>query len=381
MVFALFLPSDKNANAMKNHWILWAALALPLSCQELFDKEEGEGELRWSFSEKYEPSTKATSQELPDTNDFRLEVKDASGSILYSGPYGESPESMLVKAGAYTVTALSGEFTKPQFDAPQWGDTQQVLVEADRTATAVLSCHQMNAGIRLRIQPNFLTVYPKASMFVKSDAGKLLYSYSEKRIAYFPPSDVSVVMSNEGKDETLITRKLAARQILTVGISAPETEEELKSSGPRITISIDTTRVWNYEHYTIGDEDTGGQQGGGEDDLDKALGIGQARTAIGSEGVWVYGYIVGGDLTSSANGMKQKAPFTSRTNLALGTRASITDKSSCLSVNLLKGEIRDAINLVDHPEMLGKRIYLKGDIVSAYYGIPGLKNVTAYVLK
>ena len=139
--------------------------------------------------------------------------------------------------------------------------------------------------------------------------------------------------------------------------------------------------MWNYEHYVIGDEDTGGQQGGGEDDLDKALGIGQARTAIGKEGVWVYGYIVGGDLTSSANGMKQKAPFTSRTNLALGSRASTTDKSSCLSVNLLKGEIRDAINLVDHPELVGTRIYLKGDIVSAYYGIPGLKNVTAYVLK
>ena len=79
--------------------------------------------------------------------------------------------------------------------------------------------------------------------------------------------------------------------------------------------------------------------------------------------------------------MKQKAPFTSRTNLALGSRASTTDKSSCLSVNLLKGEIRDAINLVDHPELVGTRIYLKGDIVSAYYGIPGLKNVTAYVLK
>ena len=158
MVFALILPSDKNANAMKNLWILCAALALPVSCQELFDKDEGEGELRWSFSAKYEPSTKAASQELPDTNDFRLEVKDASGSILYSGPYGESPESMLVKAGTYTVTALSGEFTSPKFDAPQWGDTQQVLVEPDRTAIPKPPCSSNP------MRENCCTAIPKSGL-------------------------------------------------------------------------------------------------------------------------------------------------------------------------------------------------------------------------
>ena len=40
--------------------------------------------------------------------------------------------------------------------------------------------------------------------------------------------------------------------------------------------------------------------------------------------------------------------------------------------------MRDALNLVDHPGLLGKKVYLKGDLQEAYYGIPGIKNLTEY---
>ena len=52
-----------------------------------------------------------------------------------------------------------------------------------------------------------------------------------------------------------------------------------------------------------------------------------------------------------------------------------------LSVELKKGELRDEVNLVDNPENLGRIIYLKGDLVEAYYGIPGIKNVTDYLIE
>ena len=47
-----------------------------------------------------------------------------------------------------------------------------------------------------------------------------------------------------------------------------------------------------------------------------------------------------------------------------------------MSVKLPKGDVRAAINLVDHPEILGRKIYLKGDLIAAYYGIPGIENIT-----
>ena len=47
------------------------------------------------------------SAEIPDTNDFILKVSDAGGKVLYEGAYGESPESLLVDAGSYTVAIRS----------------------------------------------------------------------------------------------------------------------------------------------------------------------------------------------------------------------------------------------------------------------------------
>ena len=86
-----------------------------------------------------------------------------------------------------------------------------------------------------------------------------------------------------------------------------------------------------------------------------------------------------GDLSSSSASFS--TPFKSRTNLLLGTRSSSSDKGSCLSVQLLKGDIRDALNLVDNPDILGTQIFLKGDIVESYYGIPGIQNITEYEIK
>jgi hypothetical protein len=57
------------------------------------------------------------------------------------------------------------------------------------------------------------------------------------------------------------------------------------------------------------------------------------------------------------------------------------DKDACLSVQLPSGSLRNALNLVDNPDLLGRKICLKGDIVEAYYGIPGIKNLTEYELQ
>ena len=106
------------------------------------------------------------------------------------------------------------------------------------------------------------------------------------------------------------------------------------------------------------------------------MSVFEARDSAGKDDVWVCGYVVGGDLTSSSASFK--SPFESRTNILLGPRSSTVDKSVCLSVQLPAGEVRDALNLVDNPSLLGKRICVKGDIVSAYYGIPGVKNTVEY---
>ena len=74
------------------------------------------------------------------------------------------------------------------------------------------------------------------------------------------------------------------------------------------------------------------------------------------------------------------SPFKSSTNLLLGPRSVVLDRESCIAVQLPDNEVRAALNLVDHPGLLGKRVALKGNVVGSYFGLCGLKNTVEYVL-
>lgn len=366
---------------MRNVFSYRAALAavivsafLPVySCSRGADSQsESEGYIRLSFPEDmYKAALEKT--DLPDTNDFILDIRNSSGESVYSGLFGDSPETLTVPPGSYTVSVRSSEFEKPRFSSPQYGDEQCVLVPSEGVVNVRLECRQINSGIRLKISPDFLTAYPDGVLFVSSADGRLMYGYTERRIAYFRPGSVSVVLSDGGKENVLMTRSLSGQEILTVNVSVsdPSPGEDLDGA---ISVSIDTTRIWNEEDIVIGD--TGQDKG---DDPDNAMSVAQARSSVGAEDVWVYGYIVGGDLSRTS--MSFSAPFSSDTNLALAVRSSVSSKESCISVSLPSGEIRDVLNLVDHPDNLGRRVSIKGDVVESYFGIVGLKNVTGYRMK
>jgi len=345
-----------------------AGLLFLASC-EAFIPERPQGRLFLRFLDGTFPLTRTVS-EIPDTNDFLLSVTDSEGAEVYNGRYGDSPVSFSLPPGTYTVSAVSCDFTTPRFSAPQYGDHQVVTVVPGEDCRAGLVCRQLNSGVKLNVAPDFLTSYPNGSLFLKNDDGRLLYGYREKRIAYFRPGSVSLVLSNGRTDETVLTRVLESREILVLNLSAPG-GASLGSSG--IKVAVDTSRQWVSEEYTIGQEDQRGS------DVSNAYGIAQARANPGLEDVWVCGYIVGGDLSSSSASFSP--PFDSRTNIVLGSRSSVTDRSYCLSVQLQKGNIRDALNLVDNPDILGRYVCLRGDIVDAYYGMPGIRDITEYRFK
>ena len=341
------------------------------ACEDFsMKKDAGPGELRWLLDPG--PLTKSQA-EMPDTNDFLLTIQDAQGKTLYEGCYGDSPESLQVSPGSYTVSVESVSFTSPAFARPQYGDRQVVVVQAGQSVTVRLVCSLLNAGIRLQIASGFLDAYPDGVLYVKQDDVRLKYLYREDRIAYFLPGPVSVILYNEGQDQTLFTRTLSAREILTVKLSVPVPAE---LGSPSIQIAVDTTKTWSQYAYEIGGS---GGSGDGTEEQD-ALSVGGAADHIGENGVWVYGYIVGGDLTSAGSSVKT-SDITKSTHLALADRSSVTAKASCLAVELPKGSIRDALNLVDHPDLIGTRVCLKGNLVESYFGTVGLKSTSDFLLK
>lgn len=340
------------------------------SCNLLGGIPSAEGELRIAFARGQELLTRS-GLEIPDTSDFLLTVKDSKGAIVYDGTYGASPESLFLKPGSYTVSIVSEEFSRPAFSLPQFGDVQCVVVSAGDVVSLKLMCRQLNSGIRLRIDSGFLSRYPDGALLLKSNFGRLMYGYAEKRIAYFAPGNISLILADGGTDQVLLTKTLEAQEILDlkVMVSSSGGSSTESADAPGITVVTDTTRVWLSDEYVIGGTSSDG----------KILSVSDARSMAGETDVVVCGYIVGGDLTSSSASFSK--PFSSRTNILIGPRSSTSDKSSCLSVQLPAGDIRDDLNLVDNPGLLGRKICLRGDIVDAYYGIPGMKNITEYELQ
>lgn len=342
-----------------------AAFLGVVSCESALSSETGEGELRISFESLVDPEVRAVT-EIPDTSDFLLSVANSAGTSMYEGKYGDCPESMKVAAGNYIVSVRSGDFEKPAFASPQYGDSQCVVVEKDGIVNVGLVCRQLNSGIRLSIAPAFLTAYPDGVLFLKAAEGRLMYSYSEKRVAYFKPGPVSLILNRSGKDEVLMTRELAPQEILVLGVGVSNVQSS--SEGKGLTISVDTTRTWISDRLTIGE----GTVNSGVSP-EKALTVAQARTMSPLNDVWVSGYIVGGDLTSASGAFEE--PFKSRSNLILGPRSTTSDRNSCIAVQLSAGSLRDELNLVDNPSLLGRKVCLRGDLVSSYFNLTGLKNL------
>ena len=341
-----------------------AAVAAALSCSDFLTSGSGTGELSWKISDQDYVATRGAS-EVPDTNEFILKVCNSSGKVLYEGKYGDSPDRMMLQEGSYSVSVRSSVFREPSFSAPLYGDDQVAVVRKGGKNCICLHCTMLNSGLRLRVGKEFSDSCPGGNILVQSAGGALSYSFEERRTGYFMPGKVSVSLHSAIEDKLLVTRTLSAREVLDLGLSSSAVD------GDGLSVEVDTSKTWINEDFP-GEELSPGSDPG------HALSIIQATASAGLTGVWVKGYIVGGDLTSAGSSMNTGPVFTKDTHLAIASRSSVLDKASCLSVELKKGPVRDALNLVGNPELLGRCVYVKGDIVESYYGIPGVKNVTEY---
>lgn len=294
--------------------------------------------------------------------DFILDITDSKGKSYYSGLYGDSPEEISVPAGAYTVRIVSEEFDEPRYDSPQWGDEQVLSVKSGERVSAKLYCTQLNSGVALLPDKSFQDRFPSGTLYLKGNGGTLMASYGEKRTAFFKPGKLEVSLKTSQGEEELFSRTLSGGSILKMRLSASE-----GSSAKGIEVQVDSTREYIYEDYVYG---TGG------DDSTRAYNVLEAREIGETKGVWVQGFIVG--VATGTGHLSFDAPFTKETNIALGLRANTKDKDYCLTIELKSGTVRESLNLASNPGLQGRQVYIKGDLVSAYFGIPGLKNISEF---
>ncbi len=321
------------------------------------------GTISLSFAEPLSaaPSTRAFAY---DTNAFLLTVSSSTGDTLYHGAYGNRPEELSVRNGTYEITAVSCPFAAPAFDTPQYGDRQIVIVSNGQNVQVGLYCKLMNAGVKFTFADSFRAQYGYGHLLLRGPTGELPYRLQETRTAWFPPGNVNVNFVEGAEETPLFNRVLNAgeRHELTLNASSDKA-----SAG--FSIRVDTTSTVVRENIIIGPE----YPSGDGKTMETAWDVTTAAAHPGDT-VWVWGYIVGGDLTASA--VKFDPPFEKSSNLAIAASASERDRADCFSVELSRAAIRNSLNLVDHPENLGRKVFLYG-IISTYFSLPGLKSVTA----
>ena len=334
------------------------------SCDYFFPQEEGR--MMVFFSRESYLATKASDQ-VPDTNSFILSITAANGRTVYDGLYGSAPQPIMANPGTYNIKVSSSQEDAPAFSNPIYGDEQTVVVEPGGESVTRLLCQQVNSGVKISFDPAITDRDPEASVNITSGESLLVYKAGESRIAYFPPGMTHFDLLMGQQSTPLLDRALRAREILCLNVHAP-----VQTSGG-VSVSVDTSRIWTSEEVVPGS--SGGTTG---DDKSSALDVWSARQGAGLRDVWVYGYIVGGDLSSSK--ASYAPPFSSRTNILLSSKAVASGREGCLSVQLQQGDIRDALNLVDNPGLLGRQVFLKGNLVPSYYGLPGLQGLSEYAL-
>ncbi|WP_141201674.1 DUF6359 domain-containing protein [Paludifilum halophilum] len=92
----------------------------------------------------------------------------------------------------------------------------------------------------------------------------------------------------------------------------------------------------------------------------------------------VEGYIVGTSSSTSALGEGRfESPFSVRTNLLLADDPKEREMDRLLPVQLPNHDVRKHLNLDDHPEHLGKKVRVSGEL-SPYFAVPGLRSASSY---
>lgn len=326
--------------------------------------------LNLSIRQENTIATKAGGMAMPDTNSFVLQITNAAGEYVYYGRYDARPEVISVPAGAYSLSIVSEEFDAPDWDSPVYGDAVNVVAASGESVNVDFLCKMLNAGLRVKMTERYIVKYP-GTLTVSQEHGSLDYTSTENRFGYFDAGNATFsAVASDGSSQQLFSKQLTAGQMLTLTLDAGSSDSQSK-----ITVTVDTTAT--YLSQTIMVDQYRNAQGDG---LSQETAFSVAEAALHpEENVWVWGYIVGGDLSSTAT--NYEGPFTKNSNLAIAASPACRTRSECMAVELASGsDIRTAVNLVDNPQMLGCKIYIQGTVKDSYFGMTGLKNVKAFAL-
>lgn len=299
-----------------------------------------------------------------EIDDFILSIYDMKDHLLVRETIGNLPEQVTLPADRYKVTVYSMEFTDPKFDTPCFSGETEIEIAADETKEIHLTCTQINAGIKILWSNEFAEAYSTYQAEVRSGSARLVYSSVETRTGYFLPGTVTLHISADGQEMHGGSIFLNAKDMVNA------TLRPVATSSGALSVSLTIDETINERNLDIFPDPAG------ENSQDNPYNIAKAIERQGGTEVWVEGYIVGSK-PSSGWEFTNSATWQA-SNIVLADNADETDSYKCIPVELpSSGSIRNSLNLPANPELLKKKILIRGNLL-VYHSRPGLRNITAY---
>ena len=298
-----------------------------------------------------------------DTNSFILAIYSTGGEKIYEGRYGDRPQEISVTPGGYEIGLYSRKFNPPVLDTPVFGEEHTIVVTDNEQVRVSFMCRQMNAGVRLTFTDDFKKKFPGDGVYLKQGEKELPYRYAQSKYAYVSTAPFLISYRYGSKDTVLLEKSLEAGQMVTMKLSYNAS----RTSASVFKMKVDTTREWLGMNCNIGLKIPAG-----------AVTIEEAKNMVGEKNIKVFGYVFGGDPTTTT--VRVGPPFSSRTSMVIAPSMSERNRNNMMVVELPSGEIRDGLNLVVNPENLGRPVVVTGTIVQSYYGYTGIKGTKSYTL-
>lgn len=298
-----------------------------------------------------------------DTNSFILTIYSTEGEKIYDGRYGERPQEISVDPGGYEVGLYSKRFNPPALDSPVFGEEHTIVVSENEQAQVSFMCRQVNAGLKLTFAENFREKFPGDGVWLKQGEKSLMYEYDTDKYAYVSTEPFQISYKNGNKDTLLLEKSLEAGQMLAMKLSYNAS----RTSASVFKVEVDTTREWLGLNYNVGLKVPSG-----------AVTIQEAKSMIGEKNVKVFGYVFGGDPSTTT--VRVGPPFKSKSTIVIAPSMTERNRNNMMVVELPSGDVRDGLNLVVYPQNLGRPVVVTGTIVQSYYGYVGVKSTKSYTL-
>lgn len=152
----------------------------------------------------------------------------------------------------------------------------------------------------------------------------------------------------------------------------------------QVTLVAENNKISTTQEFTIKVTEEGGSdepaEGEGAGTVDNPYNVAAAIATQNNNMAFVKGIIVGYIKTGNENTPIFGASDSLTTNIIIADAANQQSLALCLPVQLPTGPIRNALNVKDHAENIGKEVLLYGQLTN-YFSQPGLKNVTYALLE